>query len=75
MQLLINGEKREYPSGTTWLTVAKDYQKDYQDRSCWSRSMESFRSCTKRRWNVPGWNLLRPGIRRGGLLTEGALLL
>lgn len=31
MQLLINGEKREYPSGTTWLTVAKDYQKDYQD--------------------------------------------
>ena len=26
MQLLINGEKREYPSGTTWLTVAKDYQ-------------------------------------------------
>ncbi len=31
MQLLINGEKREYPSGSTWLTVAKDYQKDYQD--------------------------------------------
>ena len=31
MPLLINGEKREYPSGTTWLTVAKDYQKDYQD--------------------------------------------
>lgn len=31
MQLLINGEKREYPSGTTWLTVVKDYQKDYQD--------------------------------------------
>ncbi len=31
MQLLINGEKREYPSGTTWLTVAKDYQKDCQD--------------------------------------------
>ena len=31
MQLLINGEKREYPSETTWLTVAKDYQKDYQD--------------------------------------------
>ena len=31
MQLLINGEKREYPSRTTWLTVAKDYQKDYQD--------------------------------------------
>lgn len=31
IKLTINGANREYPYGTTWLTVAQEYQQGYQD--------------------------------------------
>lgn len=31
MQFMINGVKKEYPSDTTWLTIAKEHQPEYQD--------------------------------------------
>ncbi|MDO5550662.1 MAG: nucleoside kinase [Lachnospiraceae bacterium] len=31
IRLTINGEEKEYPFGTTWLTVAEEYQPEYED--------------------------------------------
>ena len=31
IELTINGMKREYPYGTTWLSVAQEFQQDYED--------------------------------------------
>ena len=31
VQIVINGEKKEYPFGTTWQTVAQEYQPEWED--------------------------------------------
>lgn len=31
VQIVINGEKKEYPFGTTWLTVAQEYQPQWEE--------------------------------------------
>ncbi len=31
VQIVINGEKKEYPFGTTWLTVAQEYQPQWKE--------------------------------------------
>ncbi len=31
VRMMINGKKKEYPFGTTWLTVAEEYQHEWED--------------------------------------------
>lgn len=31
VELMINGKKKEYPYGTTWLTIAAEHQSEYED--------------------------------------------
>ena len=31
VRIVINGEKKEYPFGTTWQTVAQEYQPEWED--------------------------------------------
>ena len=31
VQIIVNGQEKEYPFGTTWQTVAQEYQQEYKD--------------------------------------------
>lgn len=47
-QVEINGEKRAYPEGTTYLEIAKEYQDQYDNDIVLVFVNENFRSCARR---------------------------